>query len=113
MLKQQYDLADTLPSQMETYILGILIGNDHYYDIMLDKREVVQENLYFLESKLGWILSGRTTVRKSQDENTLFLLSTPNDIPSELHEMNRESQIAMFKPNAEDLRNLENIGIKH
>ena len=36
-LKQQYDLADTLQSQMETYALGILIGNDHYYDIMLDK----------------------------------------------------------------------------
>ena len=37
MLKQQYDLADTLPSQMETRTLRILIGNDHYYDIMLDK----------------------------------------------------------------------------
>ena len=37
MLKQQYDLADTLPSQIETYTLGILIGNDHYYDIILDK----------------------------------------------------------------------------
>ena len=53
MLKQQYELTDTSPSQMETYTLGILIGNDHYYDVMLDKREVVQENLYILESKLG------------------------------------------------------------
>ena len=112
MLKQQYDLADTLPSQIETYTLGILIGNDHYYDIMLDKREVVQENLYVLESKLGWILSGRTTIRESQDENILFLLSTSSDIPSELHKMKRENQIAMFKPNVEDLWNLENIGIK-
>ena len=112
MLMQQYDLADTLPSQMETYTLGILIGNDHYYDIMLDKREVVQENLYVLESKLGWILSGRTTIRESQDENILFLLSTSSDIPSELHKMKRENQIAMFKPNVEDLWNLENIGIK-
>ena len=53
MFKQQYDLPDTLPSQMETYTLGTLIGNDHCYEIMLDKREVVQENLYVLESKLG------------------------------------------------------------
>ena len=112
MLKQKYDLADTLPSQIETYTLGILIGNDHYYDIMLDKREVVQENLYVLESKLGWILSGRTTIRESQDENILFLLPTSSDIPSELHKMKRENQIAMFKPNVEDLWNLENIGIK-
>ena len=81
-------------------------------DKMLDKREVVQENLYVLESKLGWILSGRTTIRESQDENILFLLSTSSDIPSELHKMNRENQIAMFKPNVEDLWNLENIGIK-
>ena len=72
MLKQQYDLADTLPSQMETYALGILIGNDHYYDILLDKREVVQENFYVLESRFGWILSGRTTIRESQDENIIF-----------------------------------------
>ena len=88
MLKQQYDLADTLPSQIETYTLGILIGNDHYYDIMLDKREVVQENLYVLESKLGWIISGRTTIRESQNENILFLLSTSSDILSELRKIN-------------------------
>ena len=112
MLKQQHDLADTLPSQMEIYTLGILIGNDHYYDRMLDKREVVQENLYVLESKLGWVLSGRTTIREPQDENILFLLPTSSDIPSELHKMKRENQIAMFKPNVEDLWNLENIGIK-
>ena len=112
MLKQQYDLPDTLPSQMETYTLRILIENDHYYDIMLDKREVVQENIYVLESKLAWILSGRTTIRESQDENILFLLSTSSHIPSELHKINRENQIAMFKPNVEDLWNLENIGIK-
>ena len=84
---------------METYTLGILIGNDHYYDIMLDKREVVEENLFVLESKLGWIISGRTTIRESQDENILFLLSTSSHIPSELHKMNRENQIAMLKPN--------------
>ena len=88
MLKQQYDLADTLPSQMETCTLEILIGNDHYYDVMLDKQEAVQENFYVLESKLGWILSGRTTIRESQDENILFLLSTSSHIPSELHKMN-------------------------
>ena len=79
MLKQQYDLAGTLPSQMETYTLGILIVNDHYYDIMLDKREVVQANLYVLKSKLGWILSGTTTVGESQDskqnEKIIFEIS--------------------------------------
>ena len=101
MLKQQYDLADTLPSQRETYTLGILIGNGHYYDIMLDKQEIVQENLYVLESKLGWTLSGRTTIGESQDEHILFLLSTSSHIPSELHKVNRENQIAMFKSNVE------------
>ena len=78
-MKQQYDLAGTLPSQMETYTLGILIGNDHYYDIMLDKREVVQANLYVLKSKSGWILSGATTVGELQDskqnEKIIFEIS--------------------------------------
>ena len=112
MLKQQYDLADTLLTQMDTYTLVILIGNDHYYDIILDKREVVQENFYVLESKLWWIFSERKTIRKLCDENILFLLSTSSDIPSELHKINRENQIAMFKQNVKDLRNLDNIGIK-
>ena len=80
-------------------------------DKMLDKREIVQENLYVLESKSGWILSGRTTIRESQDENKLFLLPTSSHIPSELHKMNRDNQVAMFKPNVKDLWNLENIGI--
>ena len=111
MLKQQYELADTSPSEMETYTLGILFGNDHYYDIMLDKREVFQENLYILESKLGWILSGRTTIRELQDKNILFLLSTLSHIPSELHKMNRENQIAMFKPNVEDLWNADEFDL--
>ena len=98
--------------KIETYALGILIDNDHYYDIMLDEWEAVQENLYGLESKLGWILSGRTTIRESQDENTLFLRSTSSHIPSELHKSNRKNQITMFQSNVEDFWNLENIGIK-
>ena len=44
VLKKQYDLVYTLPSQIERYTLEMLIANDHFYDIMLDKGEVVQEN---------------------------------------------------------------------
>ena len=60
VLKKQYDLVYTLPSQIERYTLGILIVNDHFYDIMLDKGEVVQENL--------GIKIGMNSFRKSNNQ---------------------------------------------
>ena len=45
----------------ETSSVELLIGNDYYLDIILPQKVEVQSELYMLGSKLGWILSGRTS----------------------------------------------------
>ena len=45
----------------ETSSVELLIGNDYYLDIILPQNVEVQSELYMLGSKLGWILSGRTS----------------------------------------------------
>jgi len=113
-LQRTFQLADTLPSQIETYTLGLLIGNDNYYDVMLDERKRIQDNLFVVKSKLGWIMSGRATLETvHHDENTMFVLTTFSQMPTDLHQMIYEKQLNMFEPNVvEDMWNLESIGIK-
>ena len=53
-----YKLADTPPLQDESSEIGILMGNDHYGEILMSGKVEIDKGLYLLESKLGWILSG-------------------------------------------------------
>ena len=70
-LKQQLEFVDTLPSQTEIYTL-LLIANDQFYDIMLDEQKKIQEKLYKLKSKLGWIISRKTrTIEWRHDESNV------------------------------------------
>ena len=52
-IQRDYSLADTLPKNIETYTLGLLIGNDYYNDLILDERKKIQDNLYIINSNLG------------------------------------------------------------
>ena len=58
-IQRRYHLADTLPTCLETSPLGILIGNNYYNDIMMNEKEKIHDGLYLLNSRFGWILSGR------------------------------------------------------
>ena len=53
-----YKLVNTSPLQDESSEIGILIGNDHYGEILMSGKVEIDKGLYLLESKLGWILSG-------------------------------------------------------
>ena len=53
-------LADTLPTELETSTIDLLIGNDYYLDLILPQKVEIQPGLYMLGSKLGWILAERT-----------------------------------------------------
>lgn len=56
---------DSIPSESEPITLDLLVGNDYYLDIIQCDKIEVQPGLYLLSSKLGWILSGRTITRTS------------------------------------------------
>ena len=66
-IQKDYTLADVLPKDIKTYTLGLLIGNDYYSDIILDKRKKTQNNLYVINSKLGWIISARVSSTNDND----------------------------------------------
>ena len=60
-IQKDYPLTDTLPKNIETYTLGLLLSNDYYNDLILDERKKIQDNLYIINLKLGWIISGRAS----------------------------------------------------
>ena len=108
----QFDLADTLPCQRESSTIDILVGNDYYLDLILSKKVEVQPGLYLLESKLGWLLSGRTSENtvKTQ-ESSMLVLTHGTDIERETKIFTNTDKHLPMKPSLEDFWNLETIGI--
>ena len=73
-LVRSLDTADSIPSETESSTVELLIGNDYYLDIILSQKIEVQPGLYLLASKLGWILTGRTSEVKSELNQTNMLI---------------------------------------
>ena len=113
-IQKDYPLTDTLPKDIETYTLGLLIGNDYYNDIILDKRKKIQDNLYAINSKLGWIISGKvSSTNDNEKENVMFAIAPASScLLANIHPMTMERGSTLFEPNTEELWNLETIGIK-
>ena len=62
----------------------------------------VQDGLYLIKSKLGWILSGRLSYSNSENvmENAMFIMTqTSALLPLELHRLAHESTADIFEPN--------------
>ncbi|XP_071150567.1 uncharacterized protein [Mytilus edulis] len=105
-------LADTLPSSLESSTIEILIGNDYYLDIILPQKIEIQQGLYLLGSKLGWILTGRSQLSDEERENKMTM--TVNGLLS-ITECCLNSTIdtcQQIKPSIEDFWKLETIGIQ-
>ena len=60
-LIEGFHLADTIPHEKESDTVKVLIGSDYYLDVIPPDRLKVQSGLYMLNSRLGWILTGRQT----------------------------------------------------
>lgn len=45
-------------------VIELLIGNDYYYDLISTEKITVMPGLYLINSKLGWIVSGRYSCGK-------------------------------------------------
>ncbi|CAG2200106.1 unnamed protein product [Mytilus edulis] len=105
-------LADTLPSSLESSTIEILIGNDYYLDIILPQKIEIQQGLYLLGFKLGWILTGRSQLSDEERENKMTM--TVNGLLS-ITECCLHSTIdtcLQIKPSIEDFWKLETIGIQ-
>ena len=75
-LVKSLDLADTISLETESSTVELLIGNDYYLDIILPQKITVQPGLYLLSSKLGWILTGRTTEMETSASETNMIVLT-------------------------------------
>ena len=101
-----------MPTEWETSSVELLIGNDYYLDIILPQKMEVQPGLYMLGSKLGWILSGRTSeIVERTTEPSMLLLTQGKRIENETSFLTSLDKSLPTKPNIEDLWRLESIGI--
>ena len=66
-LQKQFQLADTITSETETYTVELLVGNDHYYKIILDERKNIKKTLH------GEVKIAMGSIWKKQQRN-LFLV---------------------------------------
>ncbi|XP_053388494.1 uncharacterized protein LOC128551621 [Mercenaria mercenaria] len=70
-----------MPKDIQTGTAELLIGNDYYLDIILGHKIEVQEGLYLLSSKLGWILTGRTNdFDKDIHDASMLIMTHGNNI---------------------------------
>ncbi|XP_056016815.1 uncharacterized protein LOC130053514 [Ostrea edulis] len=110
-LCRHLQMSDTIPAAFEDSRVDILIGNDYYLVIISSEKIGVQEGLYFLGSKLGWIITGRT--HSSNEERKEHQMMIANGLLSITECCLRSSERRLpVKPLLEDFWNLETIGIK-
>jgi len=116
-LLKDLPLADKLPTQRETSNIDLLIGNDYYLDLIEPIRITLQPGLYLLGSKLGWILTGRTTLdtHTADEVHRPAMLTMPtfghNRIMNNDTFTNPDNSIPV-KPSIDEFWSLESIGIK-
>ena len=101
-------LADPPPCTTEHTTIELLIGNDHYADILLPERIEVQPGLYLLNSHLGWIVSGRLPQLASPATPTpSLLIATAPHRPVATD----GDPLVLDKPQLDHFWDLESIGI--
>lgn len=105
------ELADNIPSESESSTIELLIGNDYYLDLILSQKVEIQPGLYMLASKLGWILTGRTTENRGEGtESSLFVLTYGTSVTA-TEGFTCVDSVVPSKPDLEDFWNVEGIGI--
>ncbi|XP_062602892.1 uncharacterized protein LOC134264633 [Saccostrea cucullata] len=111
---KHFQFADTLPKTTENATVDILIGNDHYLDLILSEKIEVNQGLYLLSSKVGWILTGRTQANfeVSRDNLHQMLIVNGNNLTTEYCLHSSVDECLPLKPSLDEYWNLETIGIK-
>ena len=108
-------LADTLPCQVESSTIEMLIGNDYYFDLLQPRKMELGSGLSLFHSRLGWILGGRIEGTTESNEELSLLVSTvgsaPLDIKPSTHMLTEIDPSLVPTPSVEQFWNLESIGI--
>ena len=107
-----YQLADDLPTSIESNKIHLLIGNDYYTDIVSLKRIEITDTLHLISSKVGWILTGRLKSENSMSNDFTLLSSSRSSISTERLVFPEDQSVKEMEPNLNEFWKLETIGIK-
>ena len=105
------ELADVIPRENETSPIELLIWNDYYLDFIHGEKIEIQPGLYLLASKLGWVLSGRTTDTKDDISESSVLFITYDSNINKSNAFTSVDASIPPKTELEDFWNMESIGI--
>ncbi|KAH3886130.1 hypothetical protein DPMN_010131 [Dreissena polymorpha] len=109
-LTRYLKLADQVPVKTEFGTIDLMIGNDFYLDIIQNERIQIEDGLYLLSSKLGWIVTGRTDGNGAIDDMSMLIL-TPGRTLNDSCLFSEVDSSLPNKPDIENFRNMETIGI--
>ena len=97
-------MADSFPTETQNVSVDVLIGNDYYWDLVESSKIQVSPGLYLIDSKFGWLLSGR--MKSDQDTSTeLSVFGKEISLSNISFQTDYEDKLSAFW-------NLEHIGIK-
>ena len=97
-------LADHYLDSGQPQVIDLLVGNDYYLDIVLPERRQLSPGLYALNTRLGWIISGRLPSPSTA--------VAPTPAPSLLVvNAHHSADPPLDKPQLERFWDLETIGI--
>ena len=106
-------LADTIPHEKESDSVQILIGSDYYLDVILPDRIKVQSGLYLLNSRFGWILTGRTNQYNCDSVESSMIILTHGNTINDSSVFSCVDSVVPVKPDLEDFWKLETLGISN
>ena len=87
-------LADNYFSAESEYSIELLIGNDYYFKFILPDRRIVRDGLYLINTRLGWMLTGRVERDSPPDPNLTectLALANSRVLPREQTLLSKES----------------------
>jgi hypothetical protein len=110
-LAETLDLADRIPVRDESSTIELLIGNDYYLDLVGSHKIEVQQGLYLLASKLGWLLTGRSSNPECNQEDINMFVMTYGTNHSNTEVFTATDKSLSTNKEISDLWDLESIGI--
>ncbi len=70
---ESFTLSDSVPNNSDYKDIELLIGCDYFWKLFDVKKQELTEGLFLVESKLGWVLTGRVT-------NTPLVATNPEPV---------------------------------
>ena len=64
---ESLQFADNYFSEEPNSSIQLLIGNDYYFKFILQDRRVVKDGLYLINTRLGWMFTGRVEIDTPRD----------------------------------------------